>query len=619
METSGVFSLERFESCINGEDFDEALALFGKFSERLARFPYMNLADLMSHGDARAFANRSESDEHFASRVCHALGSMLVNPRFTWTDVRLQSLQAQRSLIWSIAAATSPGHTDHFVRELLARRQGNADASTLSADTARRLSILYSPESRIDLDIAQLWNADRASALSLAIGIGGKQFGGSAVACARRIRLLEWLTGSIDKLSESPPLDLTSLWALYMHCTYTEGNRHAVKQGINGLVRLGLANFGLTDLDTTKPPPERERNAHPLMLVVAESFNSGHSIVRTHSATLAAARRCFETVAFCAPRSIDDAGRRVFDRTIDLPEGANVLDQVRLIRDFAQTEHPSVLYMPSVGMSVLTIFLSNIRVAPLQIAALGHPATTHSNCIDYVSVEDDYVGDPACFSEKLMRLPKDGQPYIASSLLSAVPARTPVGKNHTDIAIAATPMKLNPSFFTACRAIVQRAEPQVHLHFIASGSKVFTLMHLNRVLTEYLPSGSFTIHGFLPYEEYAEQLANMDMFLSPFPFGNTNGIVDAFTVGLPGICKTGPEVFEHIDGAMFARASMPEWMVATTVDDYVEAAVRLANNRDEREALRAWMLETKVVQRFFEGRPEVFGEMALALLEQRDA
>ncbi|WP_250526240.1 hypothetical protein [Caballeronia sp. GAWG2-1] len=107
--------------------------------------------------------------------------------------------------------------------------------------------------------------------------------------------------------------------------------------------------------------------------------------------------------------------------------------------------------------------------------------------------------------------------------------------------------------------------------------------------------------------------------MSPFPFGNTNGIVDAFTVGLPGICKTGPEVFEHIDGAMFARASMPEWMVATTVDDYVEAAVRLANNRDEREALRAWMLETKVVQRFFEGRPEVFGEMALALLEQRDA
>ncbi|MEZ2352797.1 hypothetical protein [Caballeronia sp. RCC_10] len=49
----------------------------------------------------------------------------------------------------------------------------------------------------------------------------------------------------------------------------------------------------------------------------------------------------------------------------------------------------------------------------------------------------------------------------------------------------------------------------------------------------------------------------MDIFPNPFPFGNTNGIVDAFTAGLPGVCKTGREVFERIDGAMFMRAYMP--------------------------------------------------------------
>jgi hypothetical protein len=109
------------------------------------------------------------------------------------------------------------------------------------------------------------------------------------------------------------------------------------------------------------------------------------------------------------------------------------------------------------------------------------------------------------------------------------------------------------------------------------------------------------------------------MLLSPFPFGNTNGIVDAFTVGLPGICKTGREVFERIDGAMFMRTYMPGWMVADTVEEYVEAAVRLANNHEERESLRSYMLEKNVVQRFFEGRPEVFGEMVLDLVNKQKA
>ncbi len=93
--------------------------------------------------------------------------------------------------------------------------------------------------------------------------------------------------------------------------------------------------------------------------------------------------------------------------------------------------------------------------------------------------------------------------------------------------------------------------------------------------------------------------------------------MDAFTVGLPGICKTGHEVFERIDGAMFMRAYMPGWMVAETAEEYVEAAVRLANNHEERESLRRYVLEKNVVQRFFEGRPEVFGEMVLDLVEQQ--
>ena len=72
--------------------------------------------------------------------------------------------------------------------------------------------------------------------------------------------------------------------------------------------------------------------------------------------------------------------------------------------------------MPSIGMDLATIFVSNARFAPIQVIALGHPATTHSEFIEYVIVEDDYVGSESCFSETLLRLPKDALPYVPSSL-----------------------------------------------------------------------------------------------------------------------------------------------------------------------------------------------------------
>jgi predicted O-linked N-acetylglucosamine transferase (SPINDLY family) len=108
-----------------------------------------------------------------------------------------------------------------------------------------------------------------------------------------------------------------------------------------------------------------------------------------------------------------------------------------------------------------------------------------------------------------------------------------------------------------------------------------------------------------------------DMFLCPFPFGNTNGIVDAMTVGLPGVCKTGVDVFEHIDGAMFARVGMPSWVTAETVDEYIEAAMRMISGHAEREALRERLIRDKVVQRFFDGRLEAFGERVLQVLQEK--
>lgn len=57
-------------------------------------------------------------------------------------------------------------------------------------------------------------------------------------------------------------------------------------------------------------PPLRSK---PLMLVILEWFNSGHSIYRTHSSTLRAARDQFSTHGVAIAEATDDITRKVFD------------------------------------------------------------------------------------------------------------------------------------------------------------------------------------------------------------------------------------------------------------------------------------------------------------------
>ena len=443
-------------------------------------------------------------------------------------------------------------------------------------------------------------------------------FQGSENAHGKREALLQWLAGKLRQIDDLDDLPSAVLHNAYMFSSYAHTpQRPAIKQDINVLVRRKLDQLGLSDLPMPKPTPasarapakgRARRGKKPLMVVVLEWFSGAYSICRTHSRTIEAAREQFEVVGFGFGYAIDDAGRAVFDRFIELEQPDHIGECLKTIRDFAEAEQPDVLYMPSVGMFVLRVFMSNLRIAPLQIAALGHPATTHSDSIDYISVEEDYVGDPSCSSERLLKLPKDGQPYRASRALPDIVSRVPQRRETVQIIVTASPMKLNPAFLDACRQIQERANTPVEFHFMTGNSNGLPLLRMRRVIARAVT------HGFHDYTSYLARVDHSDLFPSPFPFGNTNRIVDAFTLGVPGICKTGPEVFEHIDGALFARAGMPSWTTAETVEAYIEAALRMIAQHEEREALRWRSIETKAVERFFEGRPEVFGERVLPLV-----
>ena len=553
--------------------------------------------------------------KHFCTRVAVAMSELFSDPKLDISEGGAQRFFTLQRWINMIFASSPFVNADH-VLQTYNRNPDKTNLSDFHLDNARssliKFCILYLPESNINVNLDALWNLDPELCASLCFALQSPRFIATDQAFSKRGTILQWFPEKLAAIENLNNVPSAISHDVYMHCSYDIAeNKHWVKKALNQVIRRHLLQGGWTDRDVTKLG---ERNGKPVMVVLLEHFHSSHSIYRTHSTSMIAARERFYLIGV-GNDAVDEAGKAVFDE-FHVLEGSNVVSKLDHLKAICEKNGAAVLYMPSIGMDLTTIFASNTRLAPIQVIALGHPATTHSDFIEYVIVEDDYVGSEKCFSEQLLRLPKDALPYVPSALAPQhVEYRLRENPEVVNIGIASTTMKLNPYFLAALKAIRDRANVKVHFHFALGQSSGVTHPYVERFIKSYLGNDA-TAHPHAPYDQYLRILHNCDMMVNPFPFGNTNGIIDMVTLGLVGVCKTGAEVHEHIDEGLFKRLGLPEWLIANTVDEYVERAIRLAENHQERLALRRHIIENNGLKTLFTGDPSPMGKVLLEKFEE---
>lgn len=553
--------------------------------------------------------------KHFCTRVAVAMSELFSDSKLDISEGGAQRFFTLQRWINMIFASSPFVNADH-VLQTYNRNPDKTNLSDFHLDNARssliKFCIFYLPESNVNVNLDALWNLDPELCASLCFALQSPRFIATDQAFSKRGTILQWFPEKLATIENLNNVPSAISHDVYMHCSYDIAeNKHWVKKALNQVIRRHLLQGRWTDRDVTKLG---ERNGKPVMVVLLEHFHSSHSIYRTHSTSMIAARERFYLIGV-GNDAVDEAGKAVFDK-FQILEGNNVVSKLDNLKEICEKNGAAVLYMPSIGMDLTTIFASNTRLAPVQVIALGHPATTHSDFIEYVIVEDDYVGSEKCFSEQLLRLPKDALPYVPSALAPQhVEYRLRENPEVVNIGIASTTMKLNPYFLAALKAIRDRANVKVHFHFALGQSSGVTHPYVERFIKSYLGNDA-TAHPHAPYDQYLRILHNCDMMVNPFPFGNTNGIIDMVTLGLVGVCKTGAEVHEHIDEGLFKRLGLPEWLIANTVDEYVERAIRLAENHQERLELRRHIIENNGLQTLFTGDPSPMGKVLLEKFEE---
>lgn len=608
-------NVARFERAVREKDYERAcntlLSILGKLDENFGGLQGIEFAYPDQYRDKNM---EMELTVYFCTRMADAISELFSDPVLEVSDAGMQRFFSLQRWISFIFASSHYVNADHVLQ--VYNRNPDRNSSEVQIEAKRpsliKFCILYLPESNLNLNLDMLWQIDRDICASLCFALQSPRFIGTPAAFSKRAAILQWFPKRLETLNDLNNVPNAISHDVYMHCSYdVAANKHDVKGALNKVVRRHNFLFGWRDLDVQNIG---YRNGKPVMVVVLEHFHSAHSIYRTHSTSMRAAREHFYLIGM-GNEQVDQLGQEVFDEFKLIPSG-HVYDRMKVVREVCEENKAAILYMPSIGMDLLPIFLSNTRVAPIQAIALGHPATTHSKFIEYVVVEDDYVGSEACFSEKLLRLPKDALPYVPSALApTQVEYKLRENPEVVNIGIASTTMKLNPFFLEALRAIRDRARVKVHFHFALGQSQGVTHPYVARFIKSYLGNDA-TAHPQTPYLQYLDILKNCDMMVNPFPFGNTNGIIDMVTIGLVGICKTGPEVHEHIDEGLFRRLGLPEWLIAHTVDEYVERSIRLAENHAERLALRRQIIENNGLSTLFTGNPRPMGQIFLQKLKE---
>ena len=541
----------------------EMLRILGAVDDRYGRLDLIECSGLAPGGERT----------QMATRFCAAFCQLISDPQAPFGAATFERLAQHHRWLELMFAASGFASSDHLVN-LLSTSEGGA--KRVPMQNLARFLLIFSAAAGMDLNLDEAFTASRAATIGAALGYLSSRFVFTENGHAFRERLLAWLPPRLAEVRLGE-MALQALASPYMHCSYASSPaKHDVKAVMIAQMRRALLEEGCPEWDGVAPVADR-----PTIVVTTENFSDGHSIQRTHSRAVKALRGAFNVVGVLHAAHVSPAVEDCFDEIILYAGQPGLFGHVTNVAREILARRPAMVLHLGVGMSSFVIGLASLRLAPVQAASFGHTATTRSPEIDAMILPEDFVGDPGLFSERLVLLPPAAMPYhlrgdidFAAIGQRARGAREPGGP--VRIAVPASVMKLGPPLFDALAKASAAARTPIEFRFFPLGCAGLGQAELQRRLAGVLPMA--VVHEEQPYETYIERLAACDLFVCPFPYGNMNSIVDAVMVGLPGVCLEGPEAHAHADVAYFRRLGLPDELAATSLEAYVAAIARLADD-----------------------------------------
>jgi CRISPR-associated protein Csy1 len=258
---------------------------------------------------------------------------------------------------------------------------------------------------------------------------------------------------------------------------------------------------------------------------------------------------------------------------------------------------PDILIYPEIGMHSTNYLLANMRLAPVQCAAWGHPVTTGSDLVDYYFTcsQMEPPGSRAHYAENLLYLPGLGTKY-------SLPR--PAVENLSREAFSLPP----DSHLYVCPQSLFKIHPdndRLYLDILAADDKAVIVFfqsehrqvtqsfsdRITRAMADQgiSPRNQIKLLPRLSAVAFRSVLAMADAVLDTVHWSGGNTSLDALSAGAPVVTLPGTFMRGRQSKAMLEILGVPE-LIAENSKDYVAIALRLAADKQHKDAIKQRIL-----------------------------
>lgn len=379
-------------------------------------------------------------------------------------------------------------------------------------------------------------------------------------------------------------------------------------QGLNHKKLLGLlSQFWRGILHLPPLPPEalarREKKLQPKRRKIAflSSFLFNHSVTGAYLGLVEtwAQRQDIELLFFSVGQLRDDAVTAYLKSVGTYHLLASGTPLVEMAQQVLQAT-PDILIYPEIGSEPLTYFLAHARLAPVQAALYGHPATTGISTVDYFL-------SPGCtelpiaqahYTEQLVCLPNAPFVYRHSPAVTLFEREAfGLAKDSHLYLIPSALFKVHPEMDALFTRIAAQ-DPNAVFCFIEEPG---TRWHdaLRQRLLKTLPE---TALCFLPYLEQAHffgLLQAADVIMDTLHFCSGNVSYQCFAMDLPLITLPGQLMRSRTTAGLYQIMEIDD-CTAENASHFVDLCIRMAQDpsfkskiqqRIRERAPRLWTIE----------------------------
>ncbi|MBU3003039.1 hypothetical protein [Paraglaciecola arctica] len=537
----------------------------------------------------------TSSLENICNEYATVISELFCHPRYKPSDGIIHSFLSYKFVLDWLFSASIWKNTDAIIDHLKLVQINSFGQLQVDFNQKKTtiLLALVSLSSKYKLPWKKLFELNPAIAMSSYIGLVTQSIPALSQENDRGFNYLLESASDLPILNLPVITDLGKLNYAYFNCSYASSpDKYEFKKWLTTQIRHNLQQW--LDDEVKKYISilsNRQISEKPKVCVMLEHYSLNHAMYRSFNVRLRNLAKKYDLIAFIDNNEIDTADLTIFSKVVGLLNVFDVNGNAKLVI----SEKPDIIFYPSIGMKFWGIYLSQLRLAPLQMMMGGHPSSSFSPEIDYCLVPGDTF------------TAEDIQPFFSEKVIMTKQAsrNSQVSTRHPDltteflaehsqflneeenfrIGINGVMTKVTYLTIEVCRKIERKASKNVTFVFFSGHSKkqlayIATKNQLSKMLK------SFELVSFSDYLQYLKMVSSCHFLLPTLPFGGANSNVDAMILNKPKLfLKSNQQLYTRTDNIVWERVNLVKELGSDTVDGLVDKALLLINNTEQRREL----------------------------------